>query len=108
MIAAAAAIATPSVQIGAILPAFLLTIGALVLLLIGSFESRSARVSSGAIALVTFAGAGVATWHLWNDGNGTAFSGQLATDRYSAVVQAIVCASGVAAMLRMVAFVFSS
>ena len=42
---------------------------------------------------------GLATWHLWNDGNGTAFSGQLATDRYSALVQAIVCASGVASIL---------
>ncbi len=96
---AAAAIATPSVQLGAILPAFLLTIGALVLLIVGSLESRSARVTSGVIGLISFAGAGVATWHLWNDGNGTAFSGQLATDRYAALVQAIVCASGVASIL---------
>jgi NADH-quinone oxidoreductase subunit N len=99
VIAAQAAIATPSVQIGAILPAFLLVAGALVLLLVGSFESASARVTSGVIGLISFGGAGLATWHLWNDGNGTAFSGQLAVDRYSALVQAIVCASGVASIL---------
>ena len=96
---AAAAVATPSVQLGAILPAVLLTTGALVLLIVGSFESKSARVTSGVIGLLSFAGAGLATWHLWNDGNGTAFSGQLATDRYAALVQAIVCASGVASIL---------
>jgi NADH:ubiquinone oxidoreductase subunit 2 (subunit N) len=99
VIAAATAIATPSVQLGAILPAFLLTLGALVLLIVGSFESASARVTSGVIGLITFTAAGLGTWHLWNDGNGTAFSGQLSTDRYSAVVQAIVCASGVASIL---------
>ena len=99
MIAAAAAFETPSVHLGPILPALLLTIGALVLLLVGSFESRSARVTSGVIGLVTFAGAGIATWYLWNNGDGTAFSGQLAADRYSALVQAIVCASGVASIL---------
>ena len=99
MIAAAASIATPSVQLGAILPAFFLTVGALLLLLVGSFESRSARVTSGVIGLATFAAAGLGTWHLWHDGNRTAFSGQLATDRYSALVQAIVCASGVLAIL---------
>ena len=99
MIAAAASIATPSVQLGAILPAFFLTVGALLLLVVGSFESRSARVTSGVIGLATFAAAGLGTWHLWHDGNGTAFSGQLATDRYSALVQAIVCASGVLAIL---------
>ena len=38
--AAAAAIATPSVQLGAILPAAILIVGALVLLVVGSFESR--------------------------------------------------------------------
>ena len=69
------------------------------LLLVGSFESRSARVTSGVIGLVSFAGAGIATWYLWNNGDGTAFSGQLAADRYSALVQAIVCASGVASIL---------
>jgi NADH-quinone oxidoreductase subunit N len=99
MIAAAAAISTPSVQLGAILPAFLLTLGALLLLLVGSFETKVARVSSGVIGLATFTGAGLATWHLWNNGNGTAFSGQLATDRYSALVQAIVCACGVVSIL---------
>lgn len=99
MIAAAIAIATPSVQLGAILPAFLLTLGALALLIVGSFESAGARVTSGVIGLVTFTAAGLGTWHLWNDGNGTAFSGQLSTDRYSALVQAIVCASGVASIL---------
>ncbi|MDX6619109.1 MAG: hypothetical protein QOK36_1495, partial [Gaiellales bacterium] len=87
MIAAAAAIATPSVQLGAILPAFFLTIGALLLLIVGSFERSSARVASGVIGLATFAAAGLGTWHLWHNGNGTAFSGQLATDRYSALVQ---------------------
>ena len=51
------------------------------------------------IGLATFAGAGLGTWHLWHNGDGTAFSGQLATDRYSALVQAIVCASGVASIL---------
>ncbi|MDX6562852.1 MAG: hypothetical protein QOD65_2666, partial [Gaiellales bacterium] len=60
MIAAAAAIATPSVQIGAILPAFLLVVGALVLLLVGSFESASARITSGVIGLISFGGAGLA------------------------------------------------
>jgi NADH-quinone oxidoreductase subunit N len=99
VIAAAAAIATPSVQLGAILPAFLLTIGALALLVVGSFENKSARVTSGVIGLATFAAAGLGTWHLWHNGNGTAFSGQLATDRYSALVQAIVCASGVTSIL---------
>jgi NADH-quinone oxidoreductase subunit N len=99
VITAAAAISTPSVQLGAILPAFLLTVGALLLLLVGSFETRVARVSSGVIGLTTFTGAGIATWYLWNNGDGTAFSGQLATDRYSALVQAIVCASGVASIL---------
>ena len=49
--AAAAAIATPSVQLGAILPATILIVGALVLLVVGSFESRSARVTSGVIGL---------------------------------------------------------
>ena len=58
--AAAAAIATPSVQLGAILPAVVLTVGALVLLLVGSFERRSARVTSGVIGLLSFAGAGLA------------------------------------------------
>jgi NADH-quinone oxidoreductase subunit N len=99
VIAAAAAIATPSVQLGAILPAFFLTIGALLLLIVGSFERSSARVASGVIGLATFAAAGLGTWHLWHNGNGTAFSGQLATDRYSALVQAIVCASGVTSIL---------
>ena len=51
VIAAAAAIATPSVQLGAILPAFLLTVGALAPALVGSFESTSARVTSGVIGL---------------------------------------------------------
>jgi NADH-quinone oxidoreductase subunit N len=97
--AAAAAIATPSVQIGAILPAFVLTVGALLLLIVGSFERRSARVTSGVIGLASFAGAGLACWHLWDAGNRTAFSGQLATDRYAALVQVIVCASGVASVL---------
>jgi nucleoside recognition membrane protein YjiH len=99
MIAAAAAFETPSVHLGPILPALVLTIGALLLLLVGSFESKSARVTSGVIGLVSFAGAGIATWYLWNNGDGTAFSGQLAADRYSALVQAIVCASGVASIL---------
>ena len=97
--AAAAAISTPSVQLGAILPAFLLDVGALVLLVVGSFERASARVTSGVIGLLSFAGAGSRRWHLWNDGNRTAFSGQLATDRYAALVQVIVCASGVASVL---------
>ena len=97
--AAAAAIATPSVQLGAILPTVILTTGALLLLIVGSFEHRSARVTSGMIGLLSFTGAGLATWHLWNNGNGTAFSGQLATDRYAALVQAIVCASGLATVL---------
>ena len=97
--AAAAAIATPSVQLGAILPAFVLTVGALLLLVVGAFERRSARVASGVIGLLSFAGAGLACWHLWDAGNRTAFSGQLATDRYAAVVQVIVCASGVATVL---------
>jgi NADH-quinone oxidoreductase subunit N len=96
---AAVAIDTPAVQLGAILPAVVLTVGALLLLLVGSFESRSARVTSGVIGLLSFGGAGLATWHLWNDGDGTAFSGQLSTDRYAALVQAIVCASGVASIL---------
>jgi NADH-quinone oxidoreductase subunit N len=99
VIAAATSVATPSVQLGAILPAFLLTVGALLLLVVGSIESRSARVTSGVIGLATFAAAGAGTWHLWHNGNGTAFSGQLATDRYSALVQAIVCASGVTSIL---------
>jgi NADH-quinone oxidoreductase subunit N len=99
IVAAAASIDTPSVQIGAILPAAILIVGALVLLIVGSFESRSARVTSGVIGLLSFAGAGLATWHLWNNGDGTAFSGQLSTDRYAALVQAIVCASGVACVL---------
>jgi NADH-quinone oxidoreductase subunit N len=94
-----AAVATPSVQIGAILPAFLLTLGALLLLLVGSFESTSARVASGVIGALSFTAAGLATWPLWNDGDRTAFSGQLATDRYSALVQAIVCACGLASIL---------
>ena len=99
MLAAAAPFEAPSVHLGPILPALILTIGALVLLLVGSFESRSARVTSGVIGLLSFAGAGIATWYLWNNGDGTAFSGQLAADRYSALVQGIVCASGVASIL---------
>src|SRR4029077_11757598 len=99
IVAAAQAIATPSVQLGAILPAVILLTGALILLVVASFERRSARITSGVIGLLSFVGAGLATWHLWNDGNRTAFSGQLASDRHAALVQAIVCASGVASIL---------
>ena len=45
--AAAAAIATPSVQLGAILPAFVLTVGALLLLVVGHSSAR-ARASRAA------------------------------------------------------------
>ena len=85
------AIQSSSIQLGAILPAFLLVVGALVLLLVGASSARRARL--GQRVVLALRRRRPRAWPLERrQRHWLVMSGQLATDRFADARQAIVSA----------------
>ena len=94
------AISTPSVDLLAIGPALLLSLGALLLLVTGSFLSGERnRIVSSSVGLASFAGAALWAFLQSDDADHLAFSKQLSIDRFSLFVQIVICLAGVASVM---------
>jgi NADH-quinone oxidoreductase subunit N len=88
-------IPTPSVRWGSISPELILITTACVLFILGSFVSgRTARRFGSTVALIAFAGAGLASLILFGGADHTVMSGELHADHFANVIRMFVCAAG--------------